>query len=208
MLRTVKAAASRGVAIGAHPSYPDREGFGRREMQISPSQLRDEIVSQVRALADCCAAAGAHLRYVKPHGALYNVAARDPDIARVVCESVRMCDPGLMLLGLAGSAMIDEAERAGLNAAREGFADRAYLPSGSLAPRDRSWAVLHDAAEVASRALLMAREGCVYAVDGTRIRIDPQSLCIHGDNPDAIALVKATRKALEEDGFTIAPFAA
>ena len=208
MQRTVDAAASRGVAIGAHPSYADREGFGRREMTVTPAALLQQIVSQIEALADCCAKAGTRLRYVKPHGALYNVAARDDSVARVVSEAVRRADPSLLLLTLAGRALAREGQRAGLVIASEAFADRAYLPDGSLLPRDRPGAVLHDAYDVARRAVSMARDGYVTAVDGVRLQVRPDSLCIHGDNPEALALVKATRAALEAGGLSIAPFAA
>ena len=207
MQRTVDAAVSRGVSIGAHPSYPDREGFGRREMELSPRELAAEIVSQVEALAACCAKAGTRLLYVKPHGALYNVAAREAAVARVVAEAVRRVSPGLVLLGLAGSALVREGERAGLAVAREAFADRAYLPDGTLLSRDRVGAVLHDAGQVTKRALIMARDGAVTSVDGIRLRVTADSLCVHGDNPEALALVTATRLALEDGGFTIAPFA-
>lgn len=207
MLRTVKAAASRGVAIGAHPGYPDREGFGRREIDLSPTELISEIVSQIQLLAAACGSAGARLRYVKPHGALYNVAARDPSIARVVAEAIRRVDASLVLLGLDASSLIAEGERAGLTVAREAFADRAYLSNGSLLPRDRAGAVLHDAIIVAERAVKMASDGYVNAVDGIRVNIKPDSFCVHGDNPEALALVKATKEALEKAGFTIEPFA-
>ncbi len=207
MLRTVNAAVSRGLAIGAHPGYPDREGFGRREIELSPKELTAQVVSQVEALAAFCADAGTRLRYVKPHGALYNVAARDPAVSRVVAEAVRRVDTSLILLGLAGSSLIHEGRRAGLTVAQEAFADRSYLSNGSLLPRDRAGAVLHDARAVAARALTMARDGYVNAVDGVRVNVNPESLCVHGDNPEALALVKATRSALEAAGFTIEPFA-
>ncbi|HYN80387.1 MAG TPA: 5-oxoprolinase subunit PxpA [Gemmatimonadaceae bacterium] len=207
MQRTVDYAASRGVAIGAHPSYPDRENFGRREMEISEEELGDQIVSQIEALADCCARAGVNLRYVKPHGALYNVAARDAEVARVIAEAVRSVDPALVLLGLAESTMIYEAEQAGLSVACEAFADRAYLSNGTLLSRDRAGAVLHDAATVANRAVVIARDHYVQTVDGARLEVKADSLCIHGDNPEALSLVTATRQALEGEGFAIRPFA-
>ena len=207
MLRTVNAAASRGVAIGAHPGYPDREGFGRREMEMSRKELTKQMVSQVESLAVLCASAGTRLRYVKPHGALYNVAARDAAVARVVAEAIHSVDASLTLLGLAGSSLIHEGERAGLTVAREAFADRSYLSNGSLLSRDRPGAVLHDADVVAARALTLARDGYVNAVDGVRVNVTPDSLCVHGDNPEAVGLVKATRSALESAGFTIEPFA-
>src|SRR6478672_3172396 len=149
MQRTVEAAFSRGVAIGAHPSYPDREGFGRREMEMSRTALSDEIVSQVGALRECCDSAGARLQYVKPHGALYNVATREEGVARVIAEAVRRVDASLVLLCLFGSPMIVEGERAALIVATEGFPDRGYLADGTLVPRSREDAVLHDAKTVA-----------------------------------------------------------
>lgn len=207
MQRTVEAAAKRGVSIGAHPGYPDREGFGRREMEMSSRELSEEIISQIQALAECCTKAGARLRYVKPHGALYNVAAREAPIARIVAEAVRRVNPSLVLLGLAGSALVREGARAGLAVASEAFADRAYLPDGTLLSRARSGAVLHDVGQVAERALMMVRDRNVTSVDGVRLNVEAESLCIHGDNPEALALVTATRLALEAAGFTIAPFA-
>ena len=207
MRRTVEAAAARGVSIGAHPSYPDREGFGRREIKMPPHELSAEVISQVEALAGCCAKAGARLRFVKPHGALYNVAVREAPVARIVAEAVRRVDRSLVLLGLAGSALVREGARAGLTVASEAFADRAYLPDGTLLSRDRAGAVLHDPAQVANRAVMIARENFVMSVDGVRVKVDADSLCVHGDNPEALALVTATRLALENAGFTIAPFA-
>ena len=207
MQRTVNSAASRGVAIGAHPSYPDRENFGRREMQISEEELEAELVSQIEALAGCCANAGVALRYVKPHGALYNVAARDDEVARVIAKAVQLVNPSLALLGLADSTMIYEAARAGLTVACEAFADRAYLANGTLLPRDRPGSVLHDADAVAHRALVIARDQYVETIDGARLEVKADSLCIHGDNPEAVTLVKATRAALETGGFVIRPFA-
>jgi UPF0271 protein len=208
MLRTVEAAKKRNVSIGAHPSFPDREGFGRRDMVLPPHELLAVIVAQIEALAQCCRTAGAHLGYVKPHGALYNIATRDASVARVIAEAVRVVDPSLVLLGMHGTPLVSEAETAGLRTAGEAFADRAYLPSGRLAPRDKEWAVLHDAGKVAERAVMMAKEGAVYSVDDSRLAIKVDSICIHGDNPQALELVRRTRRALEEAGFTLAPFVA
>jgi len=207
MQRTVDSAATRGVAIGAHPSYPDRENFGRREMQIAEEELEAELVSQIEALAGCCANAGVTLRYVKPHGALYNVAAHDAEVAAVIAKAVCKVNPSLVLLGLAGSTMLYEAEHAGLTVACEAFADRAYLANGTLLARDRPGAVLHDPEMVATRALIIARDEYVETVDRVRLDVKADSLCIHGDNPEALALIKATRRALEGDRFAIRPFA-
>jgi UPF0271 protein len=206
MLRTVEAAKSRNVSIGAHPSFPDREGFGRRDMVLPPHELLAVIVAQIEALAQCCKTAKADLKYVKPHGALYNIATRDASVARVIAEAVRVVDSSLVLLGMHGTPLIDEAHAIGLQTAAEVFADRAYLPSGRLAPRDKEWAVLHDSKEVTQRAVLMAAEGAVYSVDGSRLPVKADSICIHGDNPQALELVRDTRAALERAGFTLAPF--
>jgi UPF0271 protein len=207
MQRTVDAAVSRDVTIGAHPSFPDREGFGRREMSIPAAELEDHVASQIDALSEVCVAAGVRLRYVKPHGALYNIGARDESVARIIAEAVRKTDSSLVLLGLYESPLISEGERAGLMVATEGFPDRGYLSVGSLVPRDRADAVLHDPKLVARRAVRMARDGYVESVDGARIEVRPDSLCIHGDNPRALELVKAARSALEAAKFIVAPFA-
>ena len=206
MKRSVDLAARRGVAIGAHPSFPDREGFGRREMNVLPAELEDVIVSQIEALSACCVAAGVRLRYVKPHGALYNLGARDEAVARTIADSVRRADSSLVLLGLYDSFLISEGERAGLTVASEGFPDRGYLDDGKLVPRVRADAVLHDPELVAARAVSMARDEYVNSVDGKRIKVVPDSLCIHGDNPEALELVKAARAALEGAGLIVAPF--
>ena len=206
MKRSVDLAARRGVAIGAHPSFPDREGFGRREMNVLPAELEDVIVSQIEALSACCVAAGVRLRYVKPHGALYNLGAGDEAVARTIADSVRRADSSLVLLGLYDSFLISEGERAGLTVASEGFPDRGYLDDGKLVPRIRADAVLHDPELVAARAVTMARDEYVNSVDGKRIKVVPDSLCIHGDNPEALELVKAARSALETAGLIVAPF--
>ena len=206
MKRTVDLAARRDVAIGAHPSFPDREGFGRREMSIPASELEDVIASQIEALSECCVAAGVRLRYVKPHGALYNIGARDEAVASVIARAIRRIDSSLVLLGLYDSFLINEGEVAGLTVAAEGFPDRGYLADGTLVPRDRADAVLHDPELVARRAVSMAREGYVESAEGARIVVLPDSLCIHGDNPQALEVVKAVRDALEAAGLIVAPF--
>lgn len=206
MRDTVAAALRAGVVIGAHPGYPDREGFGRRELGASPAEITASVVAQVGALAAVCVAAGGRLRYVKPHGALYNRAARDPAAARAIAVAVHGVDPSLALLGLDGSVMLREAEELGLAAVREAFVDRAYLPDGSLVPRSEPGALLDDPTVVADRALRMVLEHHVVAVDGTRRLMRPQSLCVHGDGLHAVALVQAVRLRLTEAGVAIAPF--
>lgn len=207
MRETVVAAAARGVAIGAHPSYPDLVGFGRRELAATPAEIEADVVYQVGALAGVCAAAGTRLRYVKPHGALYNRAARDAAAADAIARAVRGVDGSLVLLGLAGSELVRAGERAGLRVAREAFVDRAYRADGTLVPRSEPGAVLHDVASVAERALRMVADGAVEAIDGTALRIEPDSLCAHGDGPEALAIVRAVRERLERAGIRVAPFA-
>jgi 5-oxoprolinase (ATP-hydrolysing) subunit A len=203
---TVRAAHERGVVIGAHPSYPDREGFGRREMDLAPEKLRGDIVRQIELLAESCAAAGTRLRYVKPHGALYNRATRDRATAEVIAESVRAVDPSLVLLGLAGNAMLDAAARAGLATAAEAFADRGYRDDGTLVPRNEAGALLDDPAEITERAIRLVKDGRLRLRDGRELEIRADSLCTHGDGPNALAILRSLREGLERAGVTISPF--
>lgn len=208
MRDTVMAAKARGVTIGAHPSYPDIPGFGRRELGLSPRDIGFHISCQLRALRDVCGAEDAKLSYVKPHGALYNRAARDPEIAAMVVSSIRDVEPSLTLLGLAGSEMAHAAELAGIAFASEAFVDRAYKPDGTLVPRDQPGAVIHDVTSAVQRAVMLVKGKTITADDGSELRISAQSLCVHGDNPDAAAMLSALRARLESGGITIAPFAA
>lgn len=204
MREAVALARAHDVVIGAHPSFPDREHFGRREMRLSAEDLRECIVAQVRSLADVAASAGVRLRHVKPHGALYNMAARDEELAAAVVDAIRSVDPSLAIFGLAGSALMGAASRMGLHSVSEVFADRAYSADGSLLPRDQPGSVLHDANEVAARAVAMARDGSVVAVDGSRIRVQADTICIHGDTLGAPVLARRIRGALTEAGITVA----
>lgn len=208
ILRTVKAAAARGVAIGAHVSYPDLVGFGRRDMDIAPADLTADVVYQIGALAGLAAAAGTTVRYVKPHGALYNRIAVDPVQGSAVIAAIKAVDPSLVMLALAGAPILDQARDAGLVAVAEAYADRAYTPSGHLVPRREAGAVLHDPAAIAARMLRLAREGVVEAIDGSVIRIDAQSICVHGDSPGAVAIAREVRRRLEDEGVTLASFVA
>jgi len=207
MGESVRRAAARGVTIGAHPSYPDLMGFGRRELDATPEEVEAYLLYQIGALAAFCEAAGKRLRYVKPHGALYNRAARDREISRAIARAIHALDPALMLLGLDGSIMLEEAESAGLEVAREAFADRAYQPDGQLVSRSKPGAVLEDVPLVAERALRMVTDHYVIAVDGTRRIVRPDSLCVHGDGPQAVAIVRALRARFQAGGIDIAPFA-
>jgi 5-oxoprolinase (ATP-hydrolysing) subunit A len=207
MRETVSRAAARGVVVGAHPGYPDLAGFGRRDLGATPAEIEAMVIYQTGALAAFCHGHGVRVRYVKPHGALYNRAARDADAARAIARAVRSVDRDLVLLGLDGSLLIREAEAEGLEAAREVFADRAYQPDGQLLPRGTPGAVLDDVELIAERALRMVTDRYVAAVDGTRRIVRPDSICVHGDGPGAVAIVRRLRERFEDAGIEIAPFA-
>lgn len=208
MRDTVRAAASRGIVIGAHPSYPDIPGFGRRELGLSPKEIRFHVSRQLRSFSDVCRGENAKLSYVKPHGALYNRAAKDSSAAIAIVEAIRELDPSLILLGLAGSEMARAAARSGLAFAGEAFADRAYKSDGSLVPRTEPGAVINDVQTAVKRAITLVRSSTVTADDGTTLGVVAQSLCVHGDNPDALPMLRELRTNLERSGVRIAPFAA
>lgn len=207
MRDTVAAAMRHSVTIGAHPGYPDLVGFGRRELAASAAEIEALVVYQIGALQGVCSASGARVRYVKAHGALYNRAARDAAAADAIARAVRAVNPTLALLGLAGSELIRAAERVGIRAVSEAFVDRAYRADGTLVPRSEPGAVLHDADEVAERAVRIVQMGTVQAIDGKMIDINAESLCTHGDGPHALAIVRAVRERLERAGIQVAPFA-
>ena len=205
--RTVRTATEHGVAIGAQVSYPDLVGFGRREMDVAPDDLTADVLYQIGALEAFARAAGSRVRYVKPHGALYNRIARDPVQAAAVVEAIRRYDPSLPLLTLPGSAAMRAAEEAGIPAVGEGFADRAYTGEGRLVSRREPGAVLHHPEQVAARAVVMATEGRVETIDGGEVAVEVRSLCVHGDTPGAVELAKAVRAALDEAGVRLEAFA-
>ena len=207
LLRTVTAAAARGVVVGAQVSYPDLVGFGRRDMDLAPEQVTADVLYQLGALAGIARAAGTAVAYLKPHGALYNRAARDAPTAAAVAEAVRRYDPALPVLLLAGSPGLAAVAAAGLAAVGECFADRAYTGDGRLLSRREPGSVLADPDAVAARAVRMATDGEVVAVDGSTVRIDARSLCVHGDTPGAARLARRVRTALESAGVRLAPFA-
>jgi 5-oxoprolinase (ATP-hydrolysing) subunit A len=205
--RTVRTATEHGVAVGAQVSYPDLVGFGRREIDVAPDDLTADVLYQIGALEAFARAAGSRVRYVKPHGALYNRIVRDPVQAAAVVEAVRRYDPTLPLLALPGSAAMQAAQEAGIPAVGEGFADRAYTGEGRLVSRREPGAVLHDPERVAARAVVMAKEGRVETVDGGEVAVQVRSLCVHGDTPGAVDLARAVRAALEEAGVALEAFA-
>ncbi|HEY7233461.1 MAG TPA: 5-oxoprolinase subunit PxpA [Gemmatimonadaceae bacterium] len=204
MRATVSAAKSLGVAIGAHPGLQDLAGFGRRAMQVTPPDVYDLIIYQVGALLGFARAAGIELQHVKPHGALYNMAAAQPALADAIARAVRDVDRELVLFGLAGSHLLAAAERAGIASASEAFADRNYLHDGALVPRQRPDALVTDAAEAVRRVVRMVREGVVADVDGEDIPIRADTVCIHGDGPHAAEMAKRLRAGLEAAGVEVA----
>ena len=203
MHATVALARQHGVAVGAHPSYPDREGFGRRAMTMTGVELERCVSSQLYTLAEIANAHGAPLRHVKPHGALYNTAARDAAVAEAIARAVAAFDSSLVLMGLAGSALISAGARAGLRTASEVFADRGYRADGTLVPRDEPGSVIQDVDAVVPRALAMVRDGAVSAVDGGRVPLVAETICLHGDTPGAAYLASRIRQALIDAGIEL-----
>ena len=208
ILQTLRAAAARGVVVGAHVAYPDLKGFGRRNMDVASADLVADVIYQIGALQGLAAAAGTCVRYVKPHGALYNTIAHDARQAHDVIAAIRAVNPQLALVALAGSPLVQWARDAGLRVVSEAFADRAYTPPGALVARREKGAVLHDPEQIAQRMLRLAQEGVIEAVDGSVVRIEADSICVHGDSPDAVAIARQLRARLEAEGIAIASFMA
>jgi UPF0271 protein len=207
MDRTVRLARENGVAIGAHPGFPDLQGFGRRDMQLSPEEAEATILYQIGALAGFARAAGADLVHVKPHGALYNQAARDRALAEAIVRAVARFSRELIVVGLANSEIVEAALEAGQPVAREAFADRAYEADGSLRSRRLPGAVLHDPAQAAEQAVRIARDGLVVAWGGQEVPVEAETLCVHGDTPTALTIVQAIRQALGQAGVDVAALA-
>jgi UPF0271 protein len=205
MRRTVRAAKRHGVSVGAHPGFADLQGFGRREMQVDPEEVEDALIAQVGALAAIARAESVPLRHVKAHGALYNMAARDRRLADAIAAAIKAVGSSLVMFGLPKSPLIDAGVAAGLRVAAEGFADRAYEPDGSLTPRSRPGAVIHDPAVVVDRAVRMVRDGIVLTPAGQEIPLKVDTLCVHGDTPGAAELVKRIRAGLEAAGIQVRP---
>lgn len=208
MRRTVRLAVAHGAAIGAHPGFPDLRGFGRRALACSPEEIGDDLTYQIGALQAFCAAHGSRLRHVKPHGALYNMAAGNEELVRAMARVIGRIDRTLLLVGLAGpenGRMAAIAAEEGIAMVFEAFPDRAYTAEGMLVSRQRPGAVIHDPLQAAERALRMVRDGVVAAIDGTIVTLAAQTLCIHGDNPQGVALAAAIRRRLEAAGIAIQP---
>ena len=206
MARTVELCLRHGVHVGAHVSYPDREHFGRRDMQLPDDELTAELLRQIGVLHTVARAAGAQVTYLKAHGALYNRMADDAAVADAVLAALKAFDPGLSLLTLPGSIAMERARSAGVRCVGEGFADRAYRDDGRLQPRGEMGAVITDAHQVAARGLRLAAQGTVESISGKPVAVQVRSLCVHGDTPGAVELARALRAALQAAGVEIRAF--
>jgi UPF0271 protein len=200
---TIRLAKSHGVAVGAHPGFPDLVGFGRRELHVTPKEAEDFTLYQIAAVAGIARAEGVNLQHVKPHGALFNMAARDAALSAAIARAVAAFDRSLILFGLPGSEILSAGRAAGLRVASEVFADRAYEPDGSLASRRKPGSVIHDADTVVARAVRMVTERTVAAVDGTAVSLEADTICVHGDTPGADRLAARIRAGLEQAGVVV-----
>ena len=203
MVKTVSLAKESGVSIGAHPGYPDLVGFGRRNMNVAPEELKAMVQYQIGALNAFCKAAGIKMNHVKPHGAMYNMAAKDEKLAIAISAGIAEVDDSLILLGLSGSELLKAANQIGLKCANEVFADRAYEEDGSLVARTKAGAVITNEEEVIERVIKMIKEHKVKAITGKEIEIKPDSICVHGDNPKALNFVKVIRQRLLQENIKI-----
>lgn len=203
MLASVRSAIKNGVAIGAHPSFPDRENFGRTAMKLPPETVYAQTLYQIGALEAIVRAQRGILRHVKPHGMLYNQAAKDPLLADAIARAVRDCNPQLVLVGLAGSELIRAGQRLGLSTRHEVFADRGYQPDGSLVPRTQPGALISDEDKALSQTLDMVRKGAVIAIDGTSAKVQADTVCLHGDGEHALQFARRLRAAFAEQGILV-----
>jgi len=205
MAKTIGLAKEAGVAVGAHPGYPDLMGFGRRNMNCSPKEVKAYVTYQLGALNAFAKANGMKLQHCKPHGAMYNMAAKSQDLAMAIAEAIYEFDPEIILMALAGSVQLEAGKQVGLRVASEVFADRAYQADGSLVPRSKEGAVIHDSDLAIARTIKMVKEGTVTAITGEEVKIAADSICVHGDNPQAVEFVKNIRARLIAEGVSIAP---
>jgi UPF0271 protein len=203
MRTTIQQAMRCGVAIGAHPGYADRENFGRLELEIAPAEVAESVFEQVRALAQVAESCGAPVAHVKPHGALYNQAVKNRELAGAIAAGVARWNSEVVLVGLAGSTMLDVFREAGFTVAAEAFADRRYEPDGTLRPRKFEDALIQDPEEAARQALAMVERGVVRACDGSEVAVAAQTICIHGDTPGAVAIAAEVTRVLREAGVTL-----
>jgi UPF0271 protein len=200
---TIRLAQSHGVAVGAHPGFPDLVGFGRRELNVTAAEAEDFVLYQVAAVAGVAAAEGVRLQHVKPHGALFNMAVRNSELAAAIARAVAAFDRSLVLFGLPGSEILEAGRAAGLTVAAEVFADRAYEPDGSLASRRKPGSVIHDVDTVVARAVRMVKDRTVVAIDGSIVPLEADTICVHGDTPGSDQLAASIRSGLERAGVTV-----
>ncbi len=205
MAETVRKAVENGVAMGCHPGFPDLMGFGRRNMQVSEVELKNYVKYQIGALKAFVGSAGGVMQHVKPHGAMYNMAAKDEKMARAIAEAIYEVDSQLILMGLSGSKMLSCAEAIGLKTASEVFADRAYQKDGSLVPRSQPGAVIHDTEKAIAQVVEMVKHGTATAITGEKIQIRAESICVHGDNEKALEFVDAIHRRLKSEGIEVKP---
>lgn len=208
MYKTVKLAKDNGVGVGAHPGYPDLVGFGRRNLDCTPDEVRDYVAYQVGAVKAFCAIHGVKLQHVKPHGSLYNMSVGNESMIRAIVEAIAGVDKDVIYLALGGAQaplVTRIANEAGIRVAFEAFPDRAYTPEGTLAPRSLAGAVIKDPKTAAERALRMAKEGRIVAVDGSVLTMRIDTICVHGDNPSAVELVRTIRSSIEAEGISVVP---
>jgi 5-oxoprolinase (ATP-hydrolysing) subunit A len=200
---TIRLAKQHGVAVGAHPGFPDLVGFGRRELNVTPIEAEDFVLYQLAAVAGVAAAEGVKLQHVKPHGALFNMAVRNAELAGAIANAVAAFDSSLILFGLPGSEILNAGRAAGLRVAAEVFADRAYEPDGSLASRRKPGSVIHDPAAVVARAVRMVKDHAVIAIDGSVLSLHAETICVHGDTPGSNDLARQIRAGLQAAGVTV-----
>jgi len=202
---TIRLAKANGVAVGAHPGFPDLVGFGRRELNVTPQEAEDFVLYQIAAVAGVAAAEGVKIQHVKPHGALFNMAVRNKELAAAIAMAVAAVDRTLILFGLPGSEILNAGRAAGLRVAAEVFADRAYEPDGSLASRKKPNSVIHDPAAVVARAVRMVIEKSVVAIDGSIVPLEAETICVHGDTPGSDDLAAKIRAGFESAGVDVRP---
>ena len=200
---TIRTAKAHGVAVGAHPGFPDMVGFGRRELNVTAREAEDLVLYQVAAVAGVASAEGMRIQHVKPHGALFNMAVRNAELAAAIARAVAAFDPMLLLFGLPGSEILKAGRSEGLRVAAEVFADRAYEPDGSLASRRKPGSVIHDPETVVARAVRMVKDGTVVAIDGSVVPLQADTICVHGDTPGSDDLAASIRAGLERAGVTV-----
>lgn len=205
MEKTVKTAKEQKVRVGAHPGFPDLMGFGRRNLDITPAEAKAYTLYQIGALAGFCKAQGVEMQHVKPHGALYNMAAKDYELSKAICEAIYAFDPKLIVMGLSGGELVRAAKDMGLRTALEVFADRAYEEDGSLVNRRKEGAMITDETQAIARVVRMIKEGKVTAITGKDIEIKADSICVHGDGEKAVAFVEKIRETLQKEGIQICP---